>query len=93
MSWELCRQPRTTGILRVFVKPELSGRLFKRLSFDTGERATLARLGRLILLAGPIYKHLHAARWSQLDGCCVDSDFPFDMATSLEAAWIAQPTY
>jgi len=51
MSWELCRQPRTTGttgILRVFVNPGLSGRLFKRLSFDAGEGAKLDRLGRLI---------------------------------------------
>jgi hypothetical protein len=66
---------------------------FTRLSLDADERATLARLGRLILLrvVGPIYySHLHAARWSELDACSIA--FPFDVATSLEANRVAQPT-
>jgi hypothetical protein len=87
VSRELCR--RTHTILRNFVKAELSGGLFTRLSFDADKRATLARLGRLVLFIGPVYSHLHAAPWSEVDGW--RSAFPFYAATSLEVGRAARP--
>ncbi len=88
MSWNFRRRPHT--ILRVFVKPGLFGRLFTRLSSDADERATLAHLLCLILLAHPSYSRLHVARQSGRHGNSVR--FPFYVTTSLEAGRVPQPT-
>jgi hypothetical protein len=92
MSQDFRRRLHT--ILRVLVKPRLFGRLFTRLSFDADERATLAHLLCLILLARPIYSHLHVAwqsgRQSGRHGNSVR--YPFYVTTSLEAGGVPQPT-
>ena len=74
-------------ILRTFVEPTLSPRLFAWVSFDAGGRAALARLPRLISVGRPIYGCLHLAH-REGDSIC----FPFYATTSFAAVGFAQAT-
>ena len=75
-------------ILRAFVEPMLSARLFAQLSFDAGVRAVRARLRRRLILVGrPIYGHLHAAQRDR-DSIC----FSLYAATSFATVKSVQAT-
>ena len=71
-------------ILRTSVE---TARLFAQISFDAGERAVLAPLGRLILVDRPICGHLHVSQRDRDSIYC-----PFHAATSFAAVKSAQAT-
>ena len=81
---ELCHD-ETPHHLRAFVEPILPDRLFAQMSVDTGERAVLACLPRLILVGRPIYGNFHPADRDG-DSIC----FPFCATNSIAPVKSAQ---